>query len=260
MATPDLNDTDKLLRYMDFTKFMDLVHNKWLYFPRADSFDDKFEGYYTNQIYEISKKITIESSNGKSSNQGLHEQTILVKESAYVSCWMRSLHESMAHWEIYGGKNSVAILTSVKRLKKQLDNTGNTLVKKYLTGPNFVPVDYIDHHSINDELARDLLDDPLNPLRKKNIAFQYEDEVRVIYSHYHHPLAKNSFNEKLGKGFTVDINCNDLIENIIVSPKADKWFFDLVNELCKKKNYNLTGKVKRSSLYITPFEEVFGET
>lgn len=43
---------DELLRYMGFEKFLYLVHNRKLYFSRADCFDDKFEGYYTKRVYE----------------------------------------------------------------------------------------------------------------------------------------------------------------------------------------------------------------
>lgn len=31
-------------RYMDFTKFVDLLDTKTLFFTRADRFDDQFEG------------------------------------------------------------------------------------------------------------------------------------------------------------------------------------------------------------------------
>lgn len=241
---------------MDFSKFLYLINRKELYFSRADCFDDKFEGYYTRLLYEISKGISIEA-NGESSNKGLYEYTKTIRESAYVSCWMRSQHESMAHWEIYGGKNSVAILTTVGKLKAQL-NQGDAKKDIYsLLDKEIDVIEYIDHHSIDNELAKHLLLNPKNPLKKKNMAFKFEEEVRVIYSHLHHPLARNDFTKNLGKGFGIRINPNELIDRIVISPKADDWFFKLVRDLMK--DCNGAGLVEWSKLRVTPFSEVFTE-
>ncbi len=247
----ELADDDKLLRYMGFEKFLRLVHNKKLYFPRADCFDDKLEGYYTKQIYEISKAISV-GTNGELSNKGLCERTQVIRESAYISCWTKFQHESMAHWEMYGGKNSVAIMTSVGILKNQLKAEGGILC---ILEKEIVAVEYIDHHAIDDNLATELLKNARSPLKKKNVAFRYEEEVRVIYSHHHQPGAKEALDAKLGKGFDIDIEPNKLILKIFVSPKADNWFHTLVVDLMEQ--YRLSGRVEWSRLHLTPSEEVF---
>ena len=252
----ELDDEDELLRYMDFAKFIRLIHNKKLHFPRADCFDDKYEGYYTKQLYEMSKNSTIEA-NGKSSSKGLYELTEIIRKSSYVSCWMKSQHESMAHWDIYGEKNSVAIKTSVGELKKQLNKPSANIGIYTLMNKEIVSVKYIDHHAIDNKLAKELLTNLISPLKHKNLAFKYEEEVRAIYSHLHQPLAWNEFNSRLGKGFDINIQPNELISRIIVSPKADRWFHTLVTDLMV--GYGLSGQVERSKLHITPFEEVFSE-
>jgi len=246
-----LSNEDRLIRYMDCAKLLHLIHNKKLYFPRADCFDDKHEGYYTKQVYDISKSIFVEVD-GKSSNEGLLEHTKRIRESAYVSCWMKSQHESMAHWEIYGGKNSVAIVTSVEELRNQINQASANEGILSLIKREIHEVRYIDHNEIDDELAKELLSDSINPLKMKNIAFKYEDEVRVIFNHLHQPLAKSDFNKKLGKGFDIDIKPKELIKSIIISPKADKWFFSLVHDLME--SYKLSDLVKWSKLHLTPFE------
>jgi hypothetical protein len=103
-------------------------------------------------------------------------------------------------------------------------------------------------------LARELLANPKNPLKRKNIAFRYEQEVRLIYSHLHQPLAKKDFDLKLGEGFYVDIEPYDLIHRIIVSPISDNWFHTLVADLLD--NYQLSERVEWSKLHVTSYQEV----
>ena len=249
-----LDDGDELLRYMNFAKFIYLIHNKKLYFPRADCLDDKYEGSYSKQLYEISRGILIESA-GKTSNEGLHETTKTIRESAYVSCWTKSKYESMAHWDIYGEKYSVAIETTVGTLKTQLNGErANSGIYCFLE-KEIESVEYVDHHSIDTSLARELLKNSKNPLKKKNVAFRYEEEVRVIYSYLHQSLAKKDFDSKLGTGIDVDIEPYILIRRIIVSPRSDNWFYALVVDLMS--NYKLSERVEYSKLHVTPYQEVF---
>lgn len=254
MNNQKLEETDRLLRYMDFVKLMSIINGSSLYFSRADCFNDKYEGCYTELAYEISKSITI-GLDGNPSNEGLVEDTKRIKRCAYISCWTKSTHESMAHWDIYGGNNSVAIISSVSQIKKQLiENCDHEIADKFMNRI-IEPVVYIDHHSKDENLARELLSDSLTPLKKKNIAFRYEEEVRLIYSHHQHILAETDFNKKLGKGFKVGINCNNLIDKIVVSPKAAKWFYKQVkrNMVC----YELSDKVEWSRLRYSPYEKIF---
>ena len=39
-----IDDNKKIWRYMDFTKFIDILENEALFFTRSDRFEDKFEG------------------------------------------------------------------------------------------------------------------------------------------------------------------------------------------------------------------------
>ena len=44
-------------RYIDFTKFMDLLTNSKLYFTRSDNFEDPFEGRLRLKDYEVTKEM-----------------------------------------------------------------------------------------------------------------------------------------------------------------------------------------------------------
>jgi hypothetical protein len=52
--------------------------------------------------------------------------------------------------------------------------------------------------------------------------------------------------ENIPKVIEFDININDLIENIYVNPKADNWFYNIVQNICDK--YNLDIIVKKSKM------------
>ncbi|MEG1313701.1 MAG: hypothetical protein RSD40_05245, partial [Bacilli bacterium] len=44
-----LDNNTKIWRYMDFTKFLDLIINRKLYFRRIDLFEDPYEGYIRDE-------------------------------------------------------------------------------------------------------------------------------------------------------------------------------------------------------------------
>ncbi len=49
------SDDTKIWRYMDFTKFVNLLDTKSLFFVRSDKFDDPFEGLYPEKISSCGK-------------------------------------------------------------------------------------------------------------------------------------------------------------------------------------------------------------
>lgn len=77
------------------------------------------------------------------------------------------------------------------------------------------------------------------PIIHKNIHYEYEKEVRLIYTvpfksglEYDWSKEENEY----GKYINVDIDV--LIDEIIISPKAPKWFFDIISDLLLKYNIN----------------------
>ncbi len=251
MIEGKINSSDKVLRYMSFEKFMDMVCRAKLYVSRADSFDDGFEGNYTQLVYEISKGITV-TSNGTTSNQGIINNTKEIKESAFISCWTLSESESMALWKLYGGKNSIAIETTVGSLDTELcTQNNNNLID--LLNKRIAKVDYIDHKSRDEGLARELLTSRRAPLMKKAKAYSYEQEIRIIIDHLDHHLP--DLKERLGAGLDVEINIKRLINKIFVSPLADIWFFNLLKRILKY--HGMSDLVLWSNMRSTPIDEVF---
>ncbi|MBP9708699.1 MAG: hypothetical protein KBD78_13760 [Oligoflexales bacterium] len=254
MIEGSINSTDRLMRYMSFEKFVDMVCRGKIFVSRSDRFDDAFEGNYTQFVYEISRGITV-TSNGESSNRGMVNNTKEIRESAFVSCWTLSETESMALWKLYGGKNSIAIETTVGALEIEIGRPENSVLELGLLSKRIVKVDYIDHRSRDEKLARELLTSRRAPLTKKPIAYTYEQEVRVIIDYLNQPPIQADFKNRLGLGIDIAINPQSLINQIYASPLADAWFFELLKRMLQ--DHGMDNLLSWSSMRVAPVNEVF---
>lgn len=254
MIEGSIKSTERLVRYLSFEKLMDIVFRGKLFISRADAFDDAFEGNYTQFVYEISRGITV-TSNGLTNNRGVVNNTKKIRESAFVSCWTLSGTENMALWKLYGGKNSVAIEATVGDLEIEVTRPENCVRELGLLSKRIVKVDYIDHRSRDEELARQLLTSRRAPLTKKPIAYAYEQEVRLIIDHFDHPLAQADFAKRLGGGIDIAVNPQSLIKQICVSPLADAWFFALLERVLKDRG--MENLLSWSHMRVAPVDTVF---
>lgn len=138
-----------LWRFMDFTKYVAMLHQGALFFTRADQMPDPFEGLYVrhNQVRET---------------DGLRER-------AFLSCWHENEHESAAMWRIYlSSQDGIALRTTTERLKKALSDAKETL---YLGA-----VRYLDYQRERVPARHEL-----DPFFHKRKSFDYEREVRVLW-------------------------------------------------------------------------------
>ncbi len=130
-----------------------------------------------------------------------------------VSCWHRSVDESLAMWQIYGGgAESVCIISTVGDLISSLEPTAD--VSMYIH-----PVHYIDHR--NQHFQTDHL---LAPAIHKQKAYSYENEVRVIALN----RSSDILTPRKESGRYIDIDPNRLITALRLSPKAPTWFRELI--------------------------------
>jgi hypothetical protein len=261
---------DILQRYMDLPKFMYLLQNSSLFLPKMSIFDDHLEGGLTAKNYlsssndgaildvalncfapatnetseERSKRLELGETVSKEIKQrifetpfGLYKRDDLdelfprCREFIYVSCWHKSSHECSAMWSLYGGdNNSVCIFTTEEKLRTQTADNGNKLNEIKLED-----VKYIDHKS--DTLSCNKLE----PFLAKSLPFSFEKEARLIA--YDPTLNLNSavINEANGIKLTIR-SLPELIDKVVISPKADAWFADSVKQLCDSKGINVVTK------------------
>lgn len=242
---------------MGLPKFKDFLQDG-LRLTRADIFsrEDPFEGEYTEQIYGIAQHVS-SGANGaiRTLKENLKEECKKSRRLAFVSCWTLSESENVALWKLYGGNNnSIAIKTDISLLTKEIEyflkhcSEKRVILLKWMK-KQVVKIKYIDHrrHDDNSEMFH-LRNAEI--LHYKNIGYEYEQEVRVIFDSSEQ--GREAVGEQVGESFTLKISPEKFIQEILVSPFACDCFFQSVQQEMKK--YNMDERVKWSDLKFVPGE------
>ncbi|WP_317929923.1 hypothetical protein [Halioxenophilus sp. WMMB6] len=221
---------------MDLTKFLSLLENKKLFFPRSDQFEDAYEGAWSKAGVNL---LRDPQKNGGLPTQAV-EQLIshsdTVKKEMYISCWFAAEHESAAMWKLYLQSNEgIAIRTNYELLCEPLEKSSFRI---RTTMVNYI--DY-DHQVIP-------FTNLLFPFVCKRLSFSHENEMRaLVWSFEDVNKAQIDANAKYVE---IDIDPQKLIQSVHVSPSAPSWFGDLVRQLLVR--YGLSVNVENSNLYSRP--------
>ena len=238
-----------IVKYLDLTRFISLIQRKTLFFCRLDKLEDKFEGttaklnfdlridnyHYLRDAGFFQVIVSDEEIVKKVKEQYEFEKK--KKAINCVNCWNKKNTESAALWKIYSDfSKGIMIKSSISRLIKAWENTKEEI--------SLSEIKYIDY---SHELMPD--GNSMYPLIHKQIAYSYEEEVRLIYeivpeSGWDYDWTK----EEVMEGLYIKANLSELIEEIILSPYSPKWFFKLVQDLSEK--YELNKVISKSQLSI----------
>ncbi len=246
----DLPDPDSYLwRYLDFTKYVSLLSTGSLFFARADTFDDAFEGakgiadnkkgwddhfgkFFRDAICNPpdGRQVTLDEEAIGKQVASLMEQLSSGGEQqrrqVFISCWHENAHESEAMWRLYSSflPNAVAIRTTPQRMYRALGRDPFIAIGR---------VQYIDFNKryagVNDSFWR------------KRLSYEHEKEVRALIQDFHTEDA----------GILKPCDLGELIESVHVSPKAQDWFIRLVADI--NTRYGLNVGVNPSELLKAPF-------
>jgi hypothetical protein len=130
----DLREHNILRRYLDLSKFIELLRAQSLYLCRADRFPDRFEGVLTPGIRQAIDSA-FAAGDAKYDADAFSRR---VREGIYVNCWSLGAQDNMALWQLYGGASaSVAITTTVRQLIQ------TTMARSEIV--EIAKVKYIDH-------------------------------------------------------------------------------------------------------------------
>jgi hypothetical protein len=212
-----MNNADATLwRFMDFTKYVAMLHRRAIFLARADELPDPFEGMFARRNHH--------------EGHGRHSaERDRLRKRACLSCWHENEHESAAMWRIYlNSDHGVAVRSSVTRLEASLAAAREAL--------HIGKVSYLDY-------AREPVpaQHRLDPFFCKRNSFDYEREVRVVW------LADDVVADT---GQYVAADLEQLIEKVIISPTAERWFGELVESVTGK--YGLKLAIAASSLLEDP--------
>lgn len=239
-----IDDNKKIWRYMDFTKFVDILENQALFFARSDRFEDKFEGTLpiANEVIEEKENEISEDKRDYEHRECTLKLIKEIRKHMLISCWHINDSESDAMWKLYSqSTQSIAIQTSFGRLKEAFKNTDETI---YIG-----KVKYIDYNL--DVISESSL---YNFWLHKRKAFSHENELRAIICRCDINKIKyadlNIIEKPLDYGKNIDVDLNMLIDSVCVSPLAEQWFADLVEKIIRRYGYNF--KVNYSKLSENP--------
>jgi hypothetical protein len=220
-------------RYMDFTKFVDLISNRALFFVKSSNFEDPFEG-----IYPISLRGGVNP---------LHETSLKARDFNFINCWHINNQESAAMWKLYlSNKEGIAIKTTTDRLKNAFAECSEEIfisIVKYWDPENE------DKETLYNDNKNEFGGSTINPLIFKRLSFKHENELRLIHNKFSYDSMDNPPKEF---GLNIPANLEYLIDEIHIAPYASHSFTELVNDVCKK--YEVNKRILKSNLYNAPWK------
>jgi hypothetical protein len=235
------NPRAQIWRYLTHEKYLDLLEERALFFPRADLFPDSIEGSYPDANRVVRDLVWSRINISDEQREIIEGHSKLAKALTYVSCWHVSEHESDAFWKIYAPtEKGIAIQSTVWRLRACL--------------PDFIhihPVTYLDYR-------RQRIPDghSLYPFFFKTREYWLENELRAVtgdlpMSHPGRLKAKIIVEGwSLVAGWSFQIAPNELIEKVYVKPGCSKETLQSIEEESRQKG--LTVPILRSALDAEP--------
>ncbi|CAM2906929.1 DUF2971 domain-containing protein [Flavobacterium frigoris] len=215
-------DPDTIVwKYLDLSKFLDLLMSKKLFMSRSDKFEDQYEGTFSEPTFEEIRKLSID-------NPDFLKFYKIHREKVAVSSWHINEYESFAMWQIFTqNTEGIAIQSTIGRLQKALAPENN--FKQYIGEVNYI--DYKKEYIP--------FDDMFFPFLFKRKSFQYEREVRIISD-----VAES--NITLNDGLKINVDLSQLIDKIYIHPKSENWYKNLVIQLVKQLGFDFT--IEKSDL------------
>ncbi|MFV8370183.1 hypothetical protein [Flavobacterium sp. LB2R40] len=208
-------------KYLDLSKFLDLLMSEKLFMSRSDKFEDQYEGTFSEPTFEEIKKLSID-------NPDFLNYYKTHREKVAISSWHINEYESFAMWQIFTqNSEGLAIQSTIGRLQESL--IPETSFNQYIGEVNYI--DYKKEHIPFDDL--------FFPFLFKRKSFQYEGEVRIISD-----IGESDI--KINEGLKINVNINQLIEKIYIHPKSENWYKNLVIQLVKQLGFDFT--IEKSDL------------
>ena len=220
LSLPDDPDT-VIWKYMDLSKFLDLLLSRRLFMARSDKFEDQYEGTFSEPTFEEMKKLSVD-------NPEFLRYYKSHREKVVVSSWHINEYESYAMWQIFTKTNEgLAICSTVEKLRDAL--APETATEQFIGEVNYI--DYKKEYIP--------FDDAFFPFMFKRKSFQYEREIRVLTD-------MSSHGTYINDGIKVNVDICRLIDKIYIHPKSENWYKKLVIELMDKLGFDF--RIEKSDL------------
>lgn len=215
-------DPDTIVwKYLDLSKFVDLLLYQKLFMSRSDKFEDQYEGTFSEPTFEEIRKLSID-------NPAFLDYYKTHRKNVVISSWHINEYESFAMWQIFTQKSEgLAIQSTLGRIQAAL--SPEIQHEQYIGEVNYI--DYKKEYIP--------FDNTFFPFLFKRKSFQYEREIRIISD-------LTTSNLSIDNGLKIDVDINQLIEKIYIHPKSENWYKNLVIELVKRLGFDFS--IEKSDL------------
>jgi hypothetical protein len=242
------HNNQNIWRYMDFSKYVDLLTTSELYFTRADKLEDPYDCSPMQFFGKPYKQLPPEAK------EWTRKINTFGRLFVYLNCWHMNNVESAALWRLYSENKyeTIAIQSTFGKLESGIKD-------KWPRDGIFISNVKYDPHNAGkpiDEIPGGKLFTALGweNIIYKRPSFVHEKELRAfIYQRVDKlkeaPLRNEVHLEKLMKDrpeyIRIKITPSDLIEKVYVSPLANDLFVEKVKNVSGK----LKDRVLKSDLY-----------
>lgn len=208
-------------RYLDYTKFVDLLSTSELHFSRADRFNDPFEGSYPIPNVKTRKMAFIA---GTKLPEAAADEYVSIREHlaretrqrVAINCWHMNEHESAAMWKLYlMSTEGVAVRATYASLRDCLAESERVFSLGQVT--------YIDYR-------KDMISEhnTLIPFFHKHKGLDHERELRAMTNIGDAVREGEGWRLESPECFRLKVDVARLVDAIVVSPYANDWFGELV--------------------------------
>lgn len=218
-----------LWRYMDISKFVDLLATRTLYFARADRFADIWEGAISPLDVRAAKKMFAGEEDQKQLSDNYDRTFAALRKHTYISCWHRNDGESAAMWKLYlKSDEGIAVQTSFYRLSHELGESSRLIRIGKVRYKNYMkePVPGGTPHPIGDAY----IISEFAPFIHKRVGFIHEKEVRAVFQDKYKRLDDPSEHTH---GLRIKLAVENLIECVYVAPGTPGWLREAVQSILK---------------------------
>lgn len=261
---PDLRQDVKIFRYMDLAKFLSLIHQKYLFFAKASSYEDSNEGMPTdldsfmgagmaetldlviNGIWPavasdkdqaaLEKQATMAVAKAKI--EGRKVSTVLgnVRAEDYPS--HSAIFAAVSNWvDVSCWHTDVSDMESMAMWKIYgagtaavcIESTLQAVIEAITLSDDVIMhagvVNYLDYQ--NDYIGTG---DLLGIYFQKSRFYAFEKELRIVMYPSTHMDPRTPRAEP---GRKIAVDPRKLIKSIIVSPASNAWFHELIEMIVK---------------------------
>ncbi len=225
----------ELHRYIPFESFVDIVQSKSLKFVYPPvAWEDTYEGFAYRAMQTVLGrekifKILITRGVDKE-HAGFFLRDGLLSILRY-QCWTKA-KDNIAMWSIYSFSSKTIMITTTTEKLEELTINGVNNVR-------FMPVNYVQSHSLEDELVAFTPTTFTSNLifQSKRNEFMHEEEIRAFID------TAGIIDKKTPLKVPIP-SVQDFIVNVLVHPSAPLWYVGVVGEFCRLNGINFSGQSK----------------